>query len=45
MTLLIQRANGRATLALHAKLVELLRLDQGARTMSATRFRRVTAAG
>lgn len=32
MTLLIQRSNRRDTLALHAKLDELLRVDQHART-------------
>jgi len=32
MTLLIQRANRRDTLALHAKLDELLRVDNEART-------------
>jgi low affinity Fe/Cu permease len=32
MTLLIQRANRRDTLALHAKLDELLRVDNDART-------------
>jgi low affinity Fe/Cu permease len=32
MTLLIQRANRRDTLALHAKLDELLRVDQRARS-------------
>jgi low affinity Fe/Cu permease len=32
MTLLIQRANRRDTLALHAKLDELLRVDHSARS-------------
>ena len=32
MTLLIQRSNRRDTLALHAKLDELLRVDAGARS-------------
>jgi low affinity Fe/Cu permease len=32
MTLFIQRANRRDTLALHAKLAELLRIDQQARS-------------